>query len=1102
MSDSLIANILGKVFGSLFGTKQQRDVRRIYPKVEEINEWFEQFDPLTDEQVQAKTQEFRERYRNGESLNDLLPEAYAVVKQACKRTVGKRWVAGGSEIEWIEVPYDVQLMGGIALHEGKIAEMATGEGKTLVAILPLYLNAIPGRGCHLVTVNDYLAKRDSEWTGHILEWLGLTVGCVDKTEPNTAERRAMYQCDVTYGTNNEFGFDYLRDNMAVHKDQLTQREHYYAIVDEVDNILIDEARTPLIISGPVDRSTHRFETMKPLVYDLVRKQTFLVNRLLSEAEEALNREDGSATEEAGIKLLLALKGAPKNRRLLKMRQESSIQKLTAKTEQFLSMEKRLIPLLEGEEEGVAGLLYHIDEKSHEATLTEIGREAIRPQNPESLIPMDLTDRYAEIVARADLTPEQKEEAKVKINEENEGQREEIHNINQLLRAYGLFEKDVDYVVQENKVIIVDEFTGRLMPGRRYSDGLHQALEAKENVTIEIENQTLATITLQNYFRMYKKLAGMTGTAETEAAEFAHTYNMDVIVIPSNKACRRDDSDDVVYRTRREKYNALIDEIAELHQMKLPILVGTVSVEVSETLSRMLKRRGISHNVLNAKNHMREAEIIRDAGTPGAVMIATNMAGRGTDIKLKPGELAEAAARNESGDILCKSEDGELEIPYGLQVIGSERHEARRIDRQLRGRSGRQGDPGSSRFYISLEDDLMRLFAQEWMQKIMSWAGMKEGEEIQHPMVTRAITRAQKKIEMINFERRKRTLDYDNVMNKQREFIYGLRRHVLVPVEVAKVLTNPEACREKLSLPRERIFEDKGVRRRLDELGLWEPLQAEDPEALGALSDHPKYREAFMDEILGELLEPYKFRTLVLDLCENAAAQEFDTYGKPNRSPGEWDLDGFYAYLRRNIPFINLDNAPERDHLDYDLLLDFVRDRMAQAYDLKARLLGPLLTNHLSRMLVLQTIDENWRDHLLGIEELRESVWMQSYAQQDPLVVYQKEASLMLDELRFNIHKQVLERFYVARLMTEDPRLQQRLETHKAVLDQMALDRSAAQQMMMGGDGQGNGEGERPKLQPIRRGPKVGRNDPCPCGSGKKYKKCCGAGTAPGVGRGA
>jgi preprotein translocase subunit SecA len=1101
MADTLLATILTKILGKLFGTKQERDMRRLWPRVAQINEWYEKFDSLTDDELKAKTAEFRQRYRAGESLNDLLPEAYAVVKQACKRHVGQRWTAGGSDIEWIEVPYDVQLAGGIVLHDGKIAEMATGEGKTLVAILPLYLNAIPGRGVHLVTVNDYLAKRDSEWTGHILEWLGITVGCIDKTEPNTPERRAMYQCDVAYGTNNEFGFDYLRDNMAVHKDQLVQREHYYAIVDEVDNILIDEARTPLIISGPVDRSTHRFDKMKPIVYELVRKQTFLVNGLLGEAEGLLAGEDGR--DQAGVKLLVALKGAPKNKRLMKLRQDGEIQRLTNKTETLFMAEKRLIELLEEE------LYYHIDEKSHEATLTERGREALRPENPESLIPMDLTERYAEIVARQDLTEEQKEQLKTRINEENEIQKEEIHNITQLLRAYALFEKDVDYVIQENKVIIVDEFTGRLMPGRRYSDGLHQALEAKEGVEIEIENQTLATITLQNYFRMYKKLSGMTGTAETESSEFAHTYNMDVVVIATHKTCRRMDYDDVIYRTRREKYNALIDEIVHLHEMKLPMLVGTISVEVSETLSRMLRRRGISHNVLNAKNHMREAEIVRDAGTPGTVTIATNMAGRGTDIKLKPGPLAETNERNEFGDILCKSPAGsdqsdgsdaedDVAIPYGLQVIGSERHEARRIDRQLRGRSGRQGDPGASRFFISLEDDLMRLFAQDWMHKIMRWAGMKEGEDIQHPMVTRAITRAQRKIEAINFERRKRTLEYDNVMNKQREFIYGLRRQVLVLADAAQLFTHPDLCPEKLGKTREEIFAEPAVRRRLEELGLWEPLQTDDPEQLEALAEDPRYREAFLDEQLGQLLEPLKIRTIVLDLCENAASQEFDKYGNPKHTAGEWDLNGFFAYLRRAIPYINLDGAPEPENLDYDILLDFVRARMAQAYDLKTRLMGSEITNFLGRMVVLTTIDQDWRDHLLGIEELRESVWMQSYAQQDPLVVYQKEASLMLDELRYNIHKQVLDHFFMATVATEDPRLRrQQMEFHKTVLDQMAMDEEAARRRAAQAAGEG-GEGEEgegappPKIMPIRRGPKVGRNDPCPCGSGKKYKKCCGA----------
>jgi preprotein translocase subunit SecA len=1094
----LLNKILGWIINKLFGTKQQRDMKRLMPKVAEINEWFEELDSLSDEEIQAKTDEFRQRYKGGESLDDLLPEAYAVVKQACKRHVGKHWIAGGSEIEWIEVPYDVQLAGAIVLHEGKIAEMATGEGKTLVAILPLYLNALTGRGTHLVTVNDYLAKRDSEWTGHILEWLGLSVGCIDKTETNSPERREVYRRDVIYGTNNEFGFDYLRDNMAINKDQLVQREHHYAIIDEVDNILIDEARTPLIISGPVDRSTHRYDKVKPVVHQLVRQQTFLINRLLGEAEEEL--KNGEASDLAGVKFLLAYKGAPKNKRLIRLRQDADIQRLTDKTENFYRMEKRLIQLLEGEEEeenpDIPGLFYHIDEKSHEVTLTEKGRQALRPDDPEGLVPMDLTDRYAEIVAREDLDDEEKEKLKAQINEENEIQKEEIHNITQLLRAYALYEKDVDYVLQDNKVIIVDEFTGRLMPGRRYSDGLHQALEAKENVEIEIENQTLATITLQNYFRMYKKRAGMTGTAETEAAEFAHTYNMDVVVMPTNRPCRRIDQDDVVYRTRREKYNSLIDEIIQLHEMQLPVLVGTVSVEMSETLSRMLKRRGISHNVLNAKNHEREADIVREAGTPGKVTIATNMAGRGTDIKLKPGELAETAERSEEGDILCTSPDGEVAIPYGLQVIGSERHEARRIDRQLRGRSGRQGDPGASRFYVSLEDDLMRLFAQEWMQKIMRWAGMKDGEQIEHPMVTRAIERAQKKIEAINFERRKRTLDYDNVMNKQREFIYGLRRHVLAPVDASEVLTDDQSCFDKLGVVREELLKEPAIRDRLKELGLLEPVQTQDPDERAKIGEMPRYREAFQDDQLGQLLEPHKLRTLIVDLCENGAAQELEKYSGPKIPTSDWDIDGFFSHLRRAIPYISLEDAPSGDALTFDSLLDFVRERMAQAYDLKATLIGPELTNYLGRMMVLSNIDELWRDHLLGIEELRESVWMQSYAQQDPLVVYQKEASMMLDELRYNIHKQVLDHFFMASLGSRDPYVHQKMETHKALLTQMSMDeemRKAAQ-----ADPEalaGMPPPPRPKPQPVRRGKKVGRNELCPCGSGKKYKKCCGAAAA-------
>ena len=708
----MLTTFLKKVFGS----KNERELKKLYPIVDQINEYFEKFNALTDEEIQAKTTEFKERLAQGETLDDLLPEAFAVVKQACKRLVGRKWMAAGSEIEWNMVPFDVQLIGGIVMHQGKIAEMATGEGKTLVATLPLYLNALEGKGAHLVTVNDYLAQRDAEWMGKVFEFLGLTVGVI-LNNMTPAQRREAYNCDITYGTNNEFGFDYLRDNMAATPEDIVQvRGHHYAIVDEVDSVLIDEARTPLIISGPVEHATHNYDEVKPLVDSLVRKQTRYVNSLIAEAEELLKSEE--TIREAGLKLLIAQRGAPKNKRLQKLFQQPGIKKLVFDIENEFIRDKRMH---EVDEE----LYYSIEEKHHTINLTEKGRHELAPNNPDEFVLPDLAELFSKIEGDESLTQAEKVERKNEIQVEYARKNEKLHNISQLLKAYSLFEKDVDYVVQEGKVLIVDEFTGRIMYGRRYSDGLHQALEAKENVKIEGETQTLATITLQNYFRLYDKLAGMTGTAETEANEFWDIYKLDVVVIPTNKPIRRIDYEDVIYRTKREKFNAVIDEIERLHKKGRPVLVGTVSVEVSETLSRMLKRRKIPHNVLNAKYHKQEAEIIAKAGQPGAVTIATNMAGRGTDIKLAP---------SVRGNGKYVDEDG---TPYGLHIIGTERHESRRIDRQLRGRAGRQGDPGASKFFLSLEDELMRLFGSDRLIKIMDRLGAEEGEAITHPMVTKA-----------------------------------------------------------------------------------------------------------------------------------------------------------------------------------------------------------------------------------------------------------------------------------------------------------------------------------------------------------------------------
>jgi preprotein translocase subunit SecA len=1042
----MLKNLLGKVFGN----KQARDMRRIRPIIDEINAYFEEYHDISEEELRGKTAEFKQRLADGETLDDLLPEAFAVVKETCLRHKGQSWTAAGVEITWDMVPYDVQMAGGIALHEGRIAEMATGEGKTLVAVAPLYLNALAGRGTHLITVNDYLARRDSEWMAPIFHYLGLTVGCLDSTEPNTLERRSMYEHDITYGTNHEYGFDYLRDNMVTSPDQVVQqRGHFFAIVDEVDNILIDEARTPLIISGPVDRSTHRYDEIKPEVQSLVKKQNELVSRYISEVEEAAKK--GPLTRDDGIKLLQVQRGLPKHKRLLKLKSEPGVQGLIEKTELEFIAEKKMHELDEG-------LYYTVDEKTHQIDITEQGREFLAPTNPKLWELPDIVeeisaiergdfevielvdgnevllsgsprerqgakkadnsfeihrhdgilsipaDRVATVKSGTDLDKAERERFKDVIRADNAMQTEKLHNISQMLKAYSLYEKDVEYVVQENKVIIVDEFTGRLMNGRRWSDGLHQAVEAKEGVEIEVETQTLATVTLQNYFRMYGKLSGMTGTAETEAGEFAHTYSIDVMVVPTNRPIKRSDHNDCVYKTKREKYKAVIDEITACHERRLPVLVGTVSVEVSELLSRYLKAKRIPHNVLNAKAHQREAEIVMGAGQPGAVTIATNMAGRGTDIKLHP-------------DVIIRNEAGEA-IDGGLQIIGTERHESRRIDRQLRGRAGRQGDPGSSKFFISLEDDLMRLFGSDRIVRIMDRLGLEEGEDITHPLVTRAIESAQKKVESRNFEIRKRTLDYDNVMNKQREAIYGLRRQVLMGEDV---------------------------------------------------------------------------KSLLLDLHLQAIEKLLADY-QPADKNEPWDITGFLDHIQRHVPYGNFKELEEKvDRSDYDTLLDMIADKLNEAYDAKVAQLGEDLLVRLARYVVLRRIDDNWRDHLLAIDDMRESIGWRGYAQLDPLVEYQKEASIMFEDLMENVNSEVMEHFFLTQPVMQAQAPEQQvinMQARQATIEE-TLPEVAGGGVAVAEEEEGP-EGQLQPQQPVRRDVKVGRNDPCPCGSGKKYKKCHGA----------
>ena len=768
---------------NIFGTKSEREIEKLLPIVDEVNKIYKSLEKKSDDFLVQKTREFQkllfsasekiksdnsnndfsrekisklEHEAHQEILNEILPEAFAIVKETCRRLVGQEWSVAGQNIKWDMVPYDVQIIGAIILHKGKVAEMKTGEGKTLVASMPLYLNALTGKGVHVITVNDYLAKRDSEWMGEIFRRLGLTVGSI-LNEMNPDQRREIYSKDITYGTNNEFGFDYLRDNMALSKEEQVQRGHSFAIIDEVDSILIDEARSPLIISGAVDKPANStFKDLRPQVQKLIREQNILVNSLVSDSEELLSNDKKS---EAGLKLLQALRGSPKNKRLQKVFQEKGTRKLAVDVESEYMRDKKLHEVDED-------LYFSIDEQSNVIDLTEKGRVALSPKDPEMFIIPDLGEMLDDI--------QSKESDNAKKNELSEQARllhssrsEQIHNITQLLRAYSLYEKDVDYVVQDGKVLIVDEFTGRILAGRRYSEGLHQALEAKENVTIERETQTLATITIQNYFRLYHKLSGMTGTAETESEELHSIYKLDVTVIPTHRNVIRDDRNDLIYKTKREKFNAVIEEIQQCYERGQPSLVGTISVEASETLARILKRRGIPHNVLNAKQHQREAEIISLAGNKSAVTIATNMAGRGTDIKLKD-EIVDVG---------------------GLHIIGTERHESRRIDLQLRGRAGRQGDPGSSVFYLSLEDDLMRLFNSDRIASIMDRLGVEEGEVITAGMVTKSIERAQKKVEGRNFSIRKRLLEYDDVMNQQREVVYNRRNEALHGTNIKKEIFN-------------------------------------------------------------------------------------------------------------------------------------------------------------------------------------------------------------------------------------------------------------------------------------------------------------------------
>ena len=1096
--------MLKRVISAVIGNRHDRERKKIQPIVDEINEHYARLQSLSDDDLRAQTPKFREilRERTGELdarvtelrdqkrsasdpadrdridallsgadgrggaegalraeisevLDEILPEAFATVREAARRLCGTSLMVTGRELPWDMVPYDVQLMGGIQLHFGKIAEMATGEGKTLVATLPLYLNALPGKGAHLVTVNSYLARRDSQWMGHVYTYLGLTVGCLDDTEPGTFERRAAYFADITYGTNNEFGFDYLRDNMVVSLDQRVQRAHVYAIVDEVDSVLVDEARTPLIISGPVgNENDAMYFEHNAAVARLVRRQTELVNSLVGEAERALEKGD---TQGAAVGLYKAQLGSPKARRLLKVLQEPGNKQLVQKMELEHIADRRLPAAKQVYRDMEDGLLFVLDEKGHSVHLTDQGVDFMSPGEHDAFVLPDLSQEVHRIDHDAGLSPEQKLAERRQIEMDYASKAERLNIVHQLLRAHGLYERDVNYVVQEGEVLIVDENTGRTMPGRRWSEGLHQAVEAKEGVRVKGETQTMATITIQNYFRMYEKLAGMTGTAETEETEFFQIYGLEVAVIPTNKAVVREDRQDLVFKTRREKYNAIVEETRRLHDLGYPVLVGTTSVDASETLAKMFSRAGIQHNVLNAKYHQREAEIVAGAGQRSAVTIATNMAGRGTDIKLGAGVTDPKPSK-------VKDPDGKeiniMEIG-GLHIVGSERHESRRIDRQLRGRAGRQGDPGATQFFLSLEDDLMRLFGSERIASLMDRLGAQEGEVLTHSLITRSIEGAQKRVELQNFQARKRLLDYDDVMNQQREVIYSLRSFALEGGEELK----GEALK----------MIDKAVTHRVET----------------TLAEFDEAAQWDFDLLKQDLLIHY---LLHVPAYEQQDARPVDVAGA-QRVAVEAARAAFWSKLES---------------------LDAVRDEAGEPYG------GRLLS-----LVMLNVLDEKWKDHLYDLDQLRNSIHYRSWGQKDPLIEYKHEAYTMFVDLMNDVYSTFCERFLKVQLVLEPPapppplRLDVPKRRYNAlgILEDVVPDASPAGQPP--GDGPESavdiGPSEPSAAKPVsaRKDPVivgagrvrtsgddrggagadwslVGRNDPCPCGSGKKFKKCHGA----------
>jgi len=1078
--------MLRRAITAIIGSRHARERRRIQPIVDAINDWDRKLQGVSENELRRQTDKFRgiiaertkdleaeiaalkERKRTtkdagdreridlelggadgrggaegklrdtiAETLDEILPEAFGTVRAATRRLMGTTLTVTGHEMTWDMVPYDVQLMGGIELHFGRIAEMATGEGKTLVATLPLYLNALAGRGAHLVTVNSYLARRDAQWMGHVYKYLGLTVGCLDDTESGTAERRAAYLCDITYGTNNEFGFDYLRDNMVVSTEHKVQRPHVFAIVDEVDSVLIDEARTPLIISGPVgNESDEMYFEHNAAVGRLFRRQSEIVNTLVAEGERLLQQGD---MDGGGLKLYKAQLGHPKNRRLMKVLQEQGNKALVQKTE-LAHIADRKLPVGKQQFSDIENeLLYVLDEKGHSVHLTDLGVDYMSPNDHNTFVLPDISIETHRVDHDPSLTAEEKLEKRKSLEFDYATKSEKLHIVHQLLKAHALYERDVNYVVQDGEVLIVDEFTGRTMPGRRWSEGLHQAVEAKEGVRVRGETQTLATITIQNYFRMYDKLAGMTGTAETEETEFYQIYKLEVSVIQTNRPVIRDDRHDLVYKTRREKYNAIVEETRRLHELGYPVLVGTASVEASETLSKLFQRGGLKHNVLNAKYHQREAEIVAEAGRERAITIATNMAGRGTDIKLQGNvrDPRQSRVKNMDGEDVDVMECG------GLHIVGSERHEARRIDRQLRGRAGRQGDAGASQFFLSLEDDLMRLFGSDRIARLMDRLGAQEGEVLTHPLITRSIEQAQKRVELQNFQARKRLLEYDDVMNQQREVIYSLRSFALEGGEELK----GEAIR----------MIEKAVDARVE----------------GVLGDAEDDEPWEYDLLQQDLLRHYLLRVKELEKVE--------------LRPTELE----------SVKRVVTDAAREAFHAKL-ASLDAMKDDQGRGYG-----------DRLLSLVMLNVLDEKWKDHLYDLDQLRNAIHYRSWGQKDPLIEYKQEAYSMFVDLMNDIYNTFADRFLKVQLQFAPPPPPPPLEDGRG-------ERGAKRFNAMGvaEDRQTNGVGREPPGGPPRQDPlvlgagrprslsgpppadvdwsTVGRNDPCPCGSGKKFKKCHGA----------